>query len=163
MRISIITLILAAACPVWASIACSNMEVGVDVSAATHTTGSITPDNNGLVLITLHSNKSSSNGATLPTSVVYNGSLSGGPNKSVTLQAVLKDATGKALAGRTITFKLGAQTASAVTDANGVAKTTLQLTQKNGNYSLTATFAPTGLDDLRYTGGAAAATFSLKK
>jgi hypothetical protein len=44
-----------------------------------------------------------------------------------------------------------------------VAKTTLQLTQKNGNYSLTATFAPTGLDDLRYTGGAAAATFSLKK
>ena len=97
------------------------------------------------------------------TSVVYNGSLSGGPNKSVTLQAVLKDATGKALAGRTITFKLGAQTASAVTDANGVAKTTLQLTQKNGNYSLTATFAPTGLDDLRYTGGAAAATFSLKK
>ncbi|HLO34904.1 MAG TPA: PKD domain-containing protein, partial [Candidatus Deferrimicrobium sp.] len=97
------------------------------------------------------------------TSVSYTGALNGGPNKTVTLSAVLKDATGKALAGRTITFKLGTQTASAVTDATGVAKASLQLNQKNGSYSLTATFAPTGADGPHYTGNAAAATFNLKK
>ena len=97
------------------------------------------------------------------TSVVYNGSTSGGPNKTINLQAVLKDATGKALAGRTIAFKLGTQTASATTDANGVAKASLTLNQKNGSYPLTATFTPTGADGNHYTGSGSAGTFSLKK
>jgi len=97
------------------------------------------------------------------TSVVYSGALSGGPNKAVTLRATLLDATATALAGRTIVFKIGTQTVSATTDANGVATTTLLLNQKNGNYPLTATWTPAGSDASRYVGSAAAATFSLQK
>lgn len=96
------------------------------------------------------------------TSVSYSGATSGGPNKTVTLSAVLTDATGQPLAGRTITFKLGTQTVSAVTNANGVATTSLKLSQKIGSYALTATFAPSGADAGFYTGGSAASTFSLK-
>jgi hypothetical protein len=95
------------------------------------------------------------------TTVTYTGALSGGPNKTVALTAVLRDATGKALAGRTIVFVLGTQTASAVTNATGVASTTLKLDQKNGTYSLTATFTPAGADAGLYLGDSDSATFSL--
>ena len=64
------------------------------------------------------------------TTLAYTGALSGGPNKTVTLSAVLKDATGKPVVGRMVDFALGAQAVSATTDANGVAKTTLKLSQK---------------------------------
>jgi hypothetical protein len=74
---------------------------------------------------------------------------------------VHRDATGKALAGRTIVFVLGTQTASAVTNATGVASTTLKLDQKNGTYSLTATFTPAGADAGLYLGDSDSATFSL--
>jgi hypothetical protein len=97
------------------------------------------------------------------TTVAYTGALSGGPNKAVTLRASLVDATGKALAGRTIAFKVGSQTVSGQTDANGVATASLTLNQKNGNYPLTATWTPAGTDASRYVGSAAAATFSLQK
>ena len=92
----------------------------------------------------------------------YTGALSGGPNKTVTLSATLLDATGKALAGRTLVFKLGSQTASAVTNVGGVASTAIKLTQKNGKYPLTATWIPAGADAAHYTGSAASATFSLQ-
>jgi len=94
--------------------------------------------------------------------VTYTGALSGGPNKTITLSAILVDATGKALSGRTIVFVLGSQTASAVTNGSGVASTTLKLAQKNAKYSLTATWAPSVPDANRYTGSAASATFSLQ-
>lgn len=100
--------------------------------------------------------------ATKATAVTYTGALSGGPNKTVTLSAVLKDASGKALAGRTVVFQLGSQTTSAVTNASGVASTTLKLAQKNAKYPLTATWTPSGADANHYTGSVASATFSLQ-
>jgi hypothetical protein len=96
------------------------------------------------------------------TSVTYTGSLTGGPNKVVTLSAKLVDATNTALAGRTITFVLGSQTASAITNASGVASTSLKLAQKNGTYTLTSTFSPSGTDVARYFGSATSATFKLQ-
>jgi hypothetical protein len=96
------------------------------------------------------------------TAVTYTGALTGGPNKAVTLSAVLKDATGLALGGRTITFKLGTQTVTATTDTTGVASASLKLSQKNGKYPLTATYAPTGADTARYSGNSSSATFSLQ-
>jgi len=95
------------------------------------------------------------------TTVTYTGALEGGPNKTVALSAVLKDATGKALAGRTIVFVLGTQTVNAVTDGSGVASTTLKLDQKNGSYSLTATYTPAGGDAGLFVGDSDSATFSL--
>ncbi len=96
------------------------------------------------------------------TSVAYTGALTGGPNKTITLSAILTDATGTRLGGRTVVFTLGAQTTSVVTDANGVATTTLKLAQKNGTYPLNATFTPAGADANRYQGSADAKTFKLQ-
>jgi PKD repeat protein len=96
------------------------------------------------------------------TSVAYTGAKTGAPNKSVTLSAVLTDATGKALGGRTIVFVLGSQTVSATTNATGVASATLKLSQKNGTYPLTATWTPAGADAPRYVGSAASTTFKLQ-
>jgi PKD domain len=96
------------------------------------------------------------------TTVTYTGALSGGPNKTVILSAVLRDATGTALANRSIDFQLGNQTATATTDSSGVASTTLKLNQKNAKYSVTATWVSSGADAARYTGSVASATFSLQ-
>jgi cysteine-rich repeat protein len=97
-----------------------------------------------------------------PTSVAYTGALSGGPNKTINLSAVLKDSQSKPLAGRVIAFQLGSQSASATTDASGVAATTLKLTQKNANCTLTSTFTPAGADANRYVGNVASVTFKLQ-
>jgi hypothetical protein len=97
------------------------------------------------------------------TTVTYTGAVSGGPNKAVTLSAILKDANGNGLAGRTIAFKLGTQTVSATSNANGLASTSLIVSQKNGNYALTATFSPAGADLGHYLSSTANATFSLQK
>ena len=98
------------------------------------------------------------------TSVTYTGALNGGPNKTVGLSAILADATGTRLAGRTILFALGAQTTSANTDANGVATTSLTLNQKNAIYPLTATFTPAGVaDSSHYLGSSDAKSFNLQK
>lgn len=97
-----------------------------------------------------------------PTSVTYTGVLNGGPNKKVNLSAVLVDSQNKPLANRVIAFKLGSQTASATTNASGVAATTLMLNQKNGSYPLTATFTPVGADANLYLDSVASATFKLQ-
>lgn len=97
-----------------------------------------------------------------PTSVTYTGALTGGPNKTVTLSAVLVDNQNHPLAGKVIAFQLGSQSASATTNASGVAATTLKLNQKNANYPLTATFTPAGADANLYLGSVASATFKLQ-
>jgi|GEM_PF-2566580 len=97
------------------------------------------------------------------TSLVYSGAPDGGPNKTVALSAVLKDSDGKPLAGRTVTFALGTQTATATTDANGVAATTLKLTQKQGTYTLLTTWTPGGADVARYGASSDADTFKIGK
>ncbi len=91
--------------------------------------------------------------------VTYTGATTGGPNKTITLSAVVKDSSGTALSGVTVDFALGTQSASAVTDANGIAATSLKLVQKNGTYTLTASFAGTAG---KYAGSAASATFKLQ-
>jgi len=96
------------------------------------------------------------------TSLTYTGALTGSPNKVITLSATLVDATGTPLAGRTINFSLGTQSASATTNANGVAATTLKLTQKNGTYTVSAAFAPAGGDVSGYLGSQTSATFKLQ-
>ncbi|HEY5487299.1 MAG TPA: PKD domain-containing protein [Candidatus Limnocylindrales bacterium] len=97
------------------------------------------------------------------TAVTYTGAVSGLANKTVTLSAVLKDATGKAIAGKSITFVLGSQTVAATTNATGVASTALKLAQHNGKYALTATYSPTVPDATFYIGSAASTTFTIGK
>jgi hypothetical protein len=93
------------------------------------------------------------------TTTTYTGAISSKPNKTIALSAVVKDATGTALSGKTVTFKLGSQSTSAVTDASGVAATTLTLNQHNGTYSVSATFAG---DPSFYAGSSGVAVFSLQ-
>ncbi len=112
----------------------------------------------------LYNPSTSSNGfvvAKKSTITTYTGALNGGPNKTVTLSASLIDGTGKPLAGRTIQFALGTQTASAVTNVGGIATTSLKLKQKNGNYSVSATWTPSVLDAPFYVGSSQSTIFKL--
>jgi hypothetical protein len=113
----------------------------------------------------LYNASSSSNGfavAKKATTTTYTGATTGGANKTIVLSAVLKDATGKPLAGRTITFQLGTQTASAITNASGVASTSLKLNQKNGTYTVSATYAADGADGSKYIGSSQGTVFKLQ-
>jgi hypothetical protein len=116
----------------------------------------------------LYNPSGSSNGfaiAKKATSITYTGAVTGAPNKTIVLSAVLKDATGKALAGRTVDFALGSQSASAVTDVNGVASTSLKLAQKNGTYTVSATYSTSGAnaaDGPFYTGSTQGVVFKLQ-
>ena len=94
--------------------------------------------------------------------MVYTGTTTGGPNKAAVLTAILTDATGKALSGRQVVFVLGSQQITATTSASGIATASLNLTQKNGTYPLTATWTPSGADASHYVGSAASATFKLQ-
>lgn len=96
------------------------------------------------------------------TTMSYTGAVTGGPKKTVTLSATIVDATGRPLAGRTVSFQLGTQSATATTDANGQAVTALKLLQKNGTYSVSATWTASGADADRYSGSSASTTFKLQ-
>src|SRR4029079_868548 len=114
---------------------------------------------------TLYESATGSNSVALArkaTTMAYTGTTTGDPNKAVILSSVLKDATGKALAGRQVVFVLGSQQVQATTDASGIASASLKLTQKNGTYALTATWAPAGADANRYVGSAASVSFKLQ-
>jgi hypothetical protein len=76
------------------------------------------------------------------------------------LTADLVDQYGQPVVGKKVNFVLGAQTATATTDANGHASVDLKLNQKSGSYPLTATF-PAG--DAKYNGASDAGTFVLGK
>ena len=93
------------------------------------------------------------------TSVQYTGPLTSRPNKTLTLTARLADADATALGGRTVVFTLGSQTASAVTDANGLAAATVKLGQKPGTYPLSARYTAVGDDAGRYVASVASETF----
>ncbi len=93
------------------------------------------------------------------TMVTYTGALTGGPNKTITLSAIVKDASGTPLPGVEVAFVLGKQSATATTNANGIAATSIKLAQKNGTYTVTATYAGT---PGKYNGDAASATFKLQ-
>ena len=91
----------------------------------------------------------------------YTGAKTGAPNKTVTLSAVLKDATGTPLSGRAVVFVLGSQTVS------GDERLRRRHRQPEAHpeeraYALTATWTPAGADAARYIGSAASATFKLQ-
>jgi hypothetical protein len=80
-----------------------------------------------------------------PTTVTYNGDLTIQYSDKISLSAMLTDnVSGNGIMGRTVTFAIGSQTTSAVTDASGVAATTLILTQAPGNYTVNTSFAGDG-------------------
>jgi PKD repeat protein len=92
--------------------------------------------------------------------ITYTGGLKGAPNKPTAVSAKVVDALGRPLAGYMVTFVIGTQSKTAVTDANGVAATTITLTQKPGFYQLTASWPG---DAGKYLGDSTSAQFSLNK
>jgi len=92
--------------------------------------------------------------------ITYTGGLKGAPNKPTAVSAKVVDALGRPLAGYTVTFVIGTQSKTAVTDANGVAATTITLIQKPGFYQLTASWPG---DPGKYLGDSTTAQFSLNK
>jgi len=75
------------------------------------------------------------------TQLVYSGNLSGQYSDSVNLSAVLTDASNNPLVNKSVTFKIGEQSVSAITDSNGVASASLILNQApSKDYSVEASF-----------------------
>jgi hypothetical protein len=73
------------------------------------------------------------------TDVAYTGAVFGLPKKNVTLSAAVVDELGQPVPARKVTFKLGTQAVTATTGVNGAATTSMQMNQKSGSYTLTAT------------------------
>src|SRR5215813_7890683 len=71
----------------------------------------------------------------------YIGAITGEFNDSIELAALLTDATGTPASGRSITFLLGGQSFTALTDATGVARVTTIINATPGPVPLTASFA----------------------
>jgi hypothetical protein len=67
--------------------------------------------------------------------LLYTGDLSGQYSDSVTLRAILTEG-GSGVQGRTISFDLGSQTITAVTDGGGIATAFLVLDQSCGGYTV---------------------------
>ena len=79
---------------------------------------------------------------TRPTVTTYTGDVTGDYHDQVTLSATLDDAeTSGPLSGQTLSFTLGSQSCSGVTDAFGFASCDLVLNQVPGGYTVTASFA----------------------
>jgi PKD repeat protein len=93
------------------------------------------------------------------TTTTYTGPNKATPSKNVTLSATVVDDRGQPVAGRLVTFTLGAQSITATTSSAGVASAVLRLSQKHGTYTVTATFAPEPTD--KYTGSAGSQTFTI--
>ena len=94
------------------------------------------------------------------TTLGYTGLLSSSPSKTVALTADLTDEYGQPVAGKKVTFALGAQTATATTDAAGHASVSIKLNQKSGSYAFSATF-PAG--DAKYNDSSDTGTFVINK
>jgi PKD domain len=75
------------------------------------------------------------------TTLVYTGTTQSGPSKMITMAATLTDDHGQAVVGRTVSYVLGPQSTSAATNSAGLSSIQLYMTQKPGDYPLTADFA----------------------
>ena len=81
-----------------------------------------------------------------PTTLTYTGATTGDYHDDVTLSAVLTlSGTSAGVPAQTITFTIGAQSCTGITDATGAASCDLTLNQVPGPYTLTANFAGAGL------------------
>ena len=90
-----------------------------------------------------------------PTTTTYGGATTGDYHDDVTLSGKLTlSGTPIGIAGQTLSFTIGAQSCSDTTAASGVASCTLNLNQVPGPYTVTASFAGSGL----YEASSSAAT-----
>jgi hypothetical protein len=81
-----------------------------------------------------------------PTTLTYTGATTGDYHDTVTLSGVLTlSGTSAGVVAETITFAIGGQNCSGVTDNTGAASCDLTLNQTPGSYTVTATFAGDGL------------------
>jgi len=95
-----------------------------------------------------------------PTAIAYDGVLSADYHDPATVSATLTDTRSNTpLAGKTVTFTLGTQTASAVTDGAGKASTSIVITQTPGTVSVKADFA----GDATYVPSDDTETFTITK
>lgn len=76
--------------------------------------------------------------------LIYIGATSGEFNDNVELAALLTDANGATVAGRTLSFTAGSQSLSGTTDASGVARVTLTLSSPPGPLPVSVNFAGDG-------------------
>ena len=77
-----------------------------------------------------------------PTELVYSGDVRVSYSDQVTLKATLKDVTSNTpIAGKTITFTIDSQSATAVTDELGIATTTMVITQIAHRCSVVTSYA----------------------
>jgi hypothetical protein len=76
-----------------------------------------------------------------PSSLAYTGGPTGDYRDPATLSATLTDEHGTPLTGRTVTFTLGSQTCTGITDSAGIASCAIVVSQLPGTYPVTATFA----------------------
>ncbi|MHA2065807.1 MAG: LamG-like jellyroll fold domain-containing protein, partial [Candidatus Thorarchaeota archaeon] len=95
------------------------------------------------------------------TILTYTGDTSGQYSDSVTVSAQLAeiDAEVGDLSGKTITFTIGTQSTSAITDAAGFAQSTITLDQPSGTYTVETIFA----GDARYLGSSDSDAFTIDK
>ena len=115
----------------------------------------------------LHKTSSGNSGVAVnqrPTKLVYTGDTSGDYSDVVTLSAKLTDETDSSspvnLSGRTISFTIGSQSTTASTDSNGVATTTLTLTQKaTATYTVYTSYA----GDATYAGANDSDPFTINR
>jgi len=95
-----------------------------------------------------------------PTTLTYTGATAGDYHDGVTLSGVLTlSGTPAGIAGQTITFSVGTQNCSGVTNASGAASCSLTLNQVPGPYAVTASFAGSG----NYQASSASTPFSITK
>jgi len=95
-----------------------------------------------------------------PTTLTYNGATSGDFHDPVTLSAILTlSGTSAPVSGQTITFTIGTQSCTGVTSTTGAASCTLTLNQVPGPYTVTASFAASGL----FQASSASAAFTINK
>jgi hypothetical protein len=77
-----------------------------------------------------------------PTSLTYSGTRSVQYGSTATLSAILWDNQyWRAVSGKTITFTIGTQTTTAVTNSLGIATTTILISQAPGSYRVLSNFA----------------------
>jgi hypothetical protein len=93
------------------------------------------------------------------TDAAYSGPAQSTPSKIVTLTGSLTDQLGQPVAGRTVTFALGTQSGSGVTNSSGVASTSFKLNQKKGTYTVSMTF----LGDAKYEPSSSSTSFTIGK
>jgi hypothetical protein len=101
-----------------------------------------------------------------PTSLVYSGSVTSQYSDQITLTATLSDISGQlpaiSLSGRTITFTVGSQSATATTNNLGIATTALVITQAPGTVS-TVNASFNGTSDPSYLSSNDSDPFSITK